>query len=87
MLEIPPKKRERRAPKQTNDPFNGILKLLVSRNMKWKFGNMGSLNLWNFEILKPRNFETKKPRTQETKKPRNQEAKNQQTKKPINFFK
>ena len=55
----------------------------LSKNMTWKFGNMGSLNLWNFEILKPRDFETRhraplKPRNQKTnsrtttKQPRNQ---------------
>ena len=41
--------------------------------MKWKFGNIGSLNLWDFEILQPINQETLNPRNQ---KPRNHETKN-----------
>ena len=35
----------------------------IPENMKWCFGNMGSLNLWT---LKPRNQETKKSRNQQT---------------------
>ena len=59
-----------------------------SKNIKWKFGNMGSsssknirylLKLWDSETKKPRNQETKTPSNYETKKPRNQE-----TKKPRN---
>ena len=49
--------------------------------MKSKFGNMGSLNLRNFEISKPRNQELLKPRNQESLKPRNQV-----TKKPRNQY-
>ena len=55
------------------------------KNMKWKFGNMRSLNLWNFANLKQRNQETLKPRSQETKNLRNQETKNQETTKSIFF--
>ena len=46
--------------------------------MKWKFGHMGSLNLWNFEMLRPRNQETSRPRNQEINnktKSRNEETK------------
>ena len=58
----------------------------IPANMKWHFGNMGSVcsktinefwidELWNFlnfETLKLRNVETKKLWSQETKKPRSQ---------------
>ena len=49
--------------------------------MKWNFGSVGSLKLWNLETKKPRNGETKKLKNQETKKPRNQEIKQ-----PGNFW-
>ena len=51
-----------------------------------KFGAMGSLSLWNFEILKPRNFETKKPRNLKNKnrKIKNRKPRNQEAKKPRN---
>ena len=68
--------------------------------MKWELGNMGSLNLWDFEFLKPRHQEIVKPRNSETNKrwnqetnnlwnqeslkPRNQKPRNQNNKKPIN---
>ena len=41
-----------------------------SKDMKWKFGHMGSLNLWNFETKNLWNQETKKPGNFQTKKPR-----------------
>ena len=44
----------------------------LSKKHKMIFcGNTGSLNLWNFEIFKPRNQETLRPRNQETLRPRN----------------
>ena len=58
------------------------------KNMKWYFGNMGSLKLRNQEILKPINFEAMKRWNQETKKPINQETKklwDQEAKKPKHF--
>ena len=42
---------QRRAPTNPGDPCNTILKILdmrpisINKNMKWKLGNMGSLNL------------------------------------------
>ena len=62
--------------KQTDESSNTILKILDVRsisikNMKWKLGDMGSLN--------PRNFETKKLRNQETN--------NQKNKKIVFIFK
>ena len=41
----------------------------LPENMKWNFGNMGSLKLGNFETKKPRSQETLKPRNQTTSKP------------------
>ena len=77
---------KRRAPTNPEDLSNKFLKSLdmrwiFTKNMKWTCCDMGSLNLWNFEILKLWNQETKKPRNQETKKLWNQE-----TKKPRNLF-
>ena len=55
--------------------------IVFPENMKWKFGNTGSLKRSNFETKKPSNFEeTKKLWNQEAVKPRNQG-----TKKPRNF--
>ena len=60
----------------------------LSNNMKWKFGNMGSLNLRHFETKKLWNQEKQdilKPINQETNKTRNRTK--QDSKKPRNFFK
>ena len=60
----------------------------LSKSMKSKFGNMGSLKLWEQEISKPKtqtsiNQGAENPINQKTKakKPRNQTSKHQETKK------
>ena len=84
-------------PSHSDDPSNLFWKAwrrnqYLPENMKWIFGNMGSIasqqktlnGVWNFETKKPRNqatkklwnVETKKFWNQETKKPRNQETSN-----------
>ena len=54
---------------------------LSIKKHEWKFGNMESLNLWNFEMLNPRNFELW---NQDTCKPRNFETKKANKTKTIN---
>ena len=49
----------------------------LSENIKCTFGK--SLELWNFETMKPRIFETKKSRNLKSLKPRNQKSRNRET--------
>ena len=78
---------KRRGPTNHEDPSWKLLKSWIRDQylpeyMKWNFGSMGSLNLWNCETLKLWNQETVKPRNQETQKLWNRE-----TKKPKKMFK
>ena len=52
----------------------------LPENMQWNSGNMRSLELWDFETLKPINFETKTPRSQ---KSRNLKPKTKKPRKPL----
>ena len=56
----------------------------LPENMKWTFGNMGSLNLWNSETSKIWNQETLKSSNQQTSKPRNCENEQLWNQEPIN---